>query len=374
MQEFIQSFKTLKSDLFGYLFKGSKVRALNERFKNELPLIRIEQPHKHLNLLKNISSIYIYAKANQPEGFGISYDFISVIDTILKNEAIVQEFETFAGIDEDIKYLNENLKKYPSSAKLLGIEPVRLADCSNNKLIMMDHDAFKQLIHFITLRQRFDKAFSNIPETDYETAKSKIEKLVTVQMTYEMDKRVIKFAEHSKATAATLRRIIQKKQKFPRDEFSKLRESFPCILAGIRDYAEYIPLQPEIFDLVIIDEASQVSIAQAFPALLRTKKVLILGDKKQFSNVKAAQARSDTNREYLNNLRDAFIKNVSNEPQKLIRQDNFNIKTSILEFFEFISNFNIQLNKYFRGYKEIIAYSNSHFYKNSLQVMKIAGR
>ena len=38
-----------------------------------------------------------------------------------------------------------------------------------------------------------------------------------------------------------------------------------------KDYAEYIPLEPEIFDLVIIDEASQVSIAQAFPALLRAK-------------------------------------------------------------------------------------------------------
>ena len=41
-----------------------------------------------------------------------------------------------------------------------------------------------------------------------------------------------------------------------------------------------------MFDLVIIDEASQVSVAQAFPALIRAKKVLILGDKKQFSNIK----------------------------------------------------------------------------------------
>ena len=56
------------------------------------------------------------------------------------------------------------------------------------------------------------------------------------------------------------------------------------------------------FQVAIIDEASQVSIAQAFPALLRAKKVLILGDNKQFSNVKANQARSDTNKEYLNNL------------------------------------------------------------------------
>ncbi len=109
----------------------------------------------------------------------------------------------------------------------------------------------------------------------------------------------------------TLRDIIRTKRRFPRDEFGKLKKAFPCILAGIRDYAEYIPLEADLFDLLIIDEASQVSVSQAFPALLRSKKVLILGDRKQFSNVKAAQARSDTNRGYVNRLREVFIRNVS---------------------------------------------------------------
>jgi ssDNA-binding Zn-finger/Zn-ribbon topoisomerase 1 len=145
-------------------------------------------------------------------------------------------------------------------------------------------------------------------------------------------------------------------------------------LAGIRDYAEYIPLEPEIFDLVIIDEASQVSIAQAFPALLRAKKVLILGDKKQFSNVKSAQARTEENRKYLSELRDCFVKFVSNEDIKLVKLEKFDIKTSILEFFELICNYNTQLRKYFRGYKEIISYSNKYFYQESLEVMKIRGK
>ena len=127
---------------------------------------------------------------------------------------------------------------------------------------------------------------------------------------------MIDFYEHNPSDAQTLRNIIKNKQRFPRDEFRKLKEAFPCILAGIRDYAEYIPLEPGIFDFVIIDEASQVSIAQAFPAFLRAKKVLILGDKKQFSNVKTAQARTDTNREYLNESKISFRKNVSSEWNK----------------------------------------------------------
>jgi len=374
LQELTQFYVTLKAGIFGYFLKGGKVRALNERFKSELPLINIEEPHKHLDQLQSMVSIYNYAKANQPESSKTNCDFIYIIDSILKSSSACEELTAFAAIDEDIKYLTDKLSKYPNTVKMLGIDDRQLARCSSNNLVTMSDDAFKQLVHFITLKLKIEKAFANIPGTDYQSAKSKIEKLVTIQMTYEMDKRVIDFAENNKATATTLRKIIQKKQQFPRDEFSKLKESFPCILAGIRDYAEYIPLQPEIFDLVIIDEASQVSIAQAFPALLRAKKVLILGDKKQFSNVKASQARSDTNREYLNGLKDTFIKYVSSEPQKLVRQDNFNIKTSILEFFEYISNYTIQLNKYFRGYKEIISYSNRYFYKNSLQVMKIRGK
>ncbi len=57
-----------------------------------------------------------------------------------------------------------------------------------------------------------------------------------------------------------------------------------------------------------------------------------------------------------------------------MRLEKFNIKASILDFFELITNYQIQLSKYFRGYKEIISFSNKHFYRDSLQVMKIRGK
>ena len=58
--------------------------------------------------------------------------------------------------------------------------------------------------------------------------------------------------------------------------FSDLKNAFPCIIANIRTYSDFIPLEYEMFDLVIIDEASQVSIAQALPAIFRAKKVIVL--------------------------------------------------------------------------------------------------
>lgn len=230
------------------------------------------------------------------------------------------------------------------------------------------------MIRYISLQQQLTEAFGNIPFADYMSKMKEIQQLLTVKMTYMLDKRLIDFYEGNRATAKTLREIIRKKQKFPREQFEKLKAAFPCILSGIRDYAEYIPLEQDLFDLVIIDEASQVSVAQAFPALLRAKKVLIFGDKKQFSNVKTAQARSDTNKEYVNRVEEVFKTHISMEPGKLVRLAKFNIKTSILEFFEYISNYHASLLKHFRGYKELISYSNRYFYKDQLQVMKIRGK
>ncbi|MGB2627036.1 MAG: DEAD/DEAH box helicase, partial [Candidatus Acidiferrum sp.] len=241
-------------------------------------------------------------------------------------------------------------------------------------VIPEDQREYDQLLRRISLGHKLQKAFTNIPNVNYGDAQSSLEDLVTIQMTHLLDERVIEFYENHRTRASALRDVIRSKRRFPKNEFSVLKKAFPCILAGIRDYAEYIPLESEVFDLLIIDEASQVSIAQAFPALLRAKKVLILGDKKQFSNIKAAQARSDTNYAYVNQLREVFIKNVSGESDKLVRIEKFNIKSSILEFFERITNYQIQLSKYFRGYKEIISFSNKSFYRDSLQVMKIRGK
>ena len=65
---------------------------------------------------------------------------------------------------------------------------------------------------------------------------------------------------------------------------------------------------------------------------------------------------------------------MSNEQAKLVRLEKFNIRASILDFFELITNYQVQLSKYFRGYKEIISFSNKYFYRDSLQVMKIRGK
>lgn len=377
LSDFISNYERERNWFFGYAFKKEKIETLDKEFKKSFSLTSQIEPHKNLEDLKKVLGIYQFAeelKAKLDEKYQINFDYLRFIHQTINDDTLLSVLNNLMQIGDDLKFLNTNLPKYPNTIKKLKIDLSSFKTFCSNELVKISDLDFDRLIRFINLKQKVEKDFNSIPALNYAGQKKNIEALVTAQMTFLLDGRLIDFYENNKATAKALRDIIRTKQRFPKDEFLKLKEAFPCILAGIRDYAEYIPLEPEIFDLVIIDEASQVSIAQAFPALLRAKKILILGDKKQFSNVKTAQARTDTNREYLNNLRDCFVKNVSSEGTSLVKLGKFNIKTSILEFFEFITNYNAQLLKHFRGYKEIISYSNKYFYQDSLQVMKIRGK
>ncbi len=371
----LDEYQKIKSPLLGFLFKGKQVAALDLKFKKAFPDIDTDTPHEKLREFEAMVDILSYANEliNDLKP-SIKIDCVKAVHFILQDEDKNTIQQEMTSLQEDINFVKESSKKYPKNFDKLGIRLTDLKTLTENNLTRLGDLDFNSLVRYVTLKQKLEKEFQRIPELNYSQAKKDIEELVTTQMTYIMDGRLVNFYDQSRSDAKTLRDIIRKKQRFPKDEFLKLKEAFPCILAGIRDYAEYIPLEPEIFDLVVIDEASQVSIAQAFPALLRAKKVLILGDKRQFSNVKSAQVRTATNREYLNDLERVFKDSVSTDQAKLSRLSKFNIKTSILEFFEFISNYHTQLLKHFRGYKETISYSNRYFYQNNLQVMKIRGK
>jgi len=292
---------------------------------------------------------------------------------MLPNDHLVDEIDIDA-LCGDLKAVLSYAQGYPRSAERIGLSSSSLRSCFQNDLLRLPEDVYGDMLSHVFLHRKLSNAFHAVPVFDYTGGLSCYQELLTNQMTNILDERLLDFCDNEQGTAKTLRGIIKKKQRFPKDDFGKLKEAFPCIVAGIRDYAEYIPLEPGIFDIVIIDEASQVSIAQAFPALLRAKKVVVLGDRKQFSNVKTAQARTDTNREYLSRLDTTFKENISTGPAELERLTKFNIKTSILEFFEFIANFDVMLRKHFRGYRELISYSSKHFYEGDLQAIRIRGK
>jgi hypothetical protein len=228
----------------------------------------------------------------------------------------------------------------------------------------------------LKLREQPIKArFIAVPKVDYVGTKGKIESLNTQALAEYIDERFIEFYDTKKNDALALGKIIWEKKRFPIDKFADIQRAFPCIIAGLRDYAEFIPLEREIFDLVIIDEASQVSIAQALPAIIRAKKVLVLGDRNQFGNVKTSNASQEVNVAFMQDLIKSFTEDYADVSDAVrTKIDLFNIRSSVLDFVEPISNFAIQLKKHFRSYPEMISFSSKYFYGDNLQVMKIRGK
>ncbi len=378
LDTFIKQCTQLKSGWLGYLFKGKSLLKLNQELSGKLSHT-FEQPHQNLKVLKSVTLLFEQARQMKSAheisaAFTIQSDFNESLHQLLTLDLALPSADERKSLIELLSNIESQLGRYKKSAIKIRAHPDDIFSFLDNKLTQYPDEGFEKLLRYLCLKNELHDHFNNIPDHNYVEEKKSIEALVTTQMTYKMDERVVNFFENHRNDARTLSGVISKKQRFDKASFEKLKNSFPCILAGIRDFAEYIPLESEIFDLVIIDEASQVSIAQAFPALLRGKKIVVLGDRKQFSNVKSAQARSDTNREYLNRLHEVFLETISDEATKLERLGKFNIKTSILDFFERITNYSIMLRKHFRGYREIISYSSKYFYDDGLQAIKIRAK
>ncbi|MDA2922191.1 hypothetical protein MYX07_02895, partial [Patescibacteria group bacterium AH-259-L07] len=198
----------------------------------------------NIDLKKNRSIDVLLQKGNLPRLIRELSSCKEYIDTLLE-------------INNDIAYLKESSEKHKSTFAVVGIKNNVFNSLYENRLTEISDLEFERLTRYIKLYQKLNDEFSEIKDLSYGKRIRQIENIVTMKMTYLMDERFINFTDTYKNDARALKQVIKSKKKFPKEQFLKLKNAFPCILAGIRDYAEYIPLEPEIFDLVIIDEASQ---------------------------------------------------------------------------------------------------------------------
>jgi len=292
---------------------------------------------------------------------------------------LIKTIEKLRSLKDDIDFILDIKEKYPDFAEKINLD-ISTKNINKTSSILFDYtnEEIEGYSKHKILQSKLEKQFNSQPEDQFSNSINGIENLTTARMTYFLDKSIIEYTQNCAGEVNTLKNIVRRKQKFPKELFQNLKKAFPCILAGIRDYAEFIPLEKNLFDLIIIDEASQVSIAQALPALVRGKQIIILGDDKQFSNVKANNASKVTNQELRKRVQDTFLEERLNGVDKngwLTKvKENFDIKNSILKFSRFIRNYECQLKKHFRCYPEIISYSDKYFYDNTLQCMKIRGK
>jgi len=73
------------------------------------------------------------------------------------------------------------------------------------------------------------------------------------------------------------------REKMSGIDYAKLLQAFPIWSCEIRYAGQIFPTMPEMFDLVVVDEASQVNLAEILPIFYRAKRVCVVGDHAQLS-------------------------------------------------------------------------------------------
>lgn len=359
LETLLNQYSALRMPLFGYLFRGAAVRALEAEINTTFsPITPILLKRDHAAVRRTLSAFQELRKY-LPSVHIHEADVSKLYPRLLAKNRPAQGVTAVLPL---IMAFKASTHGSPVPKALLAADSAEVLQ-----------GIWIAAIEFLSCWNAISTAFARVPVFDYVGTKTKLEKLNVANMNSEVDNRLVSFMNNFKADAKTLAQVISNKQKFPEDKFGSVKESFPIIIASIRQFGEYMPLAPDIFDVVVIDEASQVSVAQAFPALLRAKKAVVLGDTKQFSNTKSSNASNELNDKYRSELEAFFRRKVSQEASMLQRLSKFDVKCSILDFCQLCANYSTMLRKHFRSYQELISFSSQTFYGGQLQAIKIRG-
>lgn len=144
------------------------------------------------------------------------------------------------------------------------------------------------------------------------------------------------------------------------DTAHKLLRILPVWIVSPDDAARLFPCEPGLFDVVIIDEASQVDLPSILPMAYRGEKVLIFGDTKQM------QSR-----------RFAFMsRNVALEAWEQFGMDKLDpdqrlhpFERSLLGLASIHAEEECLLDEHFRSLPPIIDFSNERWYRGALRIM-----
>jgi very-short-patch-repair endonuclease len=175
-----------------------------------------------------------------------------------------------------------------------------------------------------------------------------------------------------------------------------LFDNLSCIISPPNLISEYFPMEKDMVDILIIDEASQVSIAESISLMLRAKQTIVFGDELQYGAVSAQNVSKKYSMRFFKDILDDYEKDkneviseqekerLASEVSEDVPEDElmsspvytvdpnqkewlktFGIRTSTLSFANAMANYKTSLDVHFRSFPEIISYSREKFYREN---------
>ncbi len=159
--------------------------------------------------------------------------------------------------------------------------------------------------------------------------------------------------------ALVLDTFSEYKKQLEKVDIKNILKVFPVWLAHLPELNAVVAQEKDLFDIVIIDEATQCDIASALPAIYRAKQVVIAGDPNQLKHYSFVSKKKQLE------LQDDY---------QLPKEAIFDYRNrSILDFY--IAKVTSQdqvsfLREHYRSTPSIIDFSNQQFYDNQLEIIK----
>ncbi len=143
-------------------------------------------------------------------------------------------------------------------------------------------------------------------------------------------------------------------------DLDTLLSILPIWLVNLSDAHRVLPNRKQLFDVAIIDEASQCDIASCLPLLQRARRAVIVGDPQQLRHLSFLPG--ERQREF------ATAHQLSPSEAEIFDYRRHSILDLASERLESQSCVNF-LNEHFRSESAIIGFSNRQFYSGRLHVM-----
>jgi superfamily I DNA and/or RNA helicase len=164
--------------------------------------------------------------------------------------------------------------------------------------------------------------------------------------------------------------------------YENILEIFNIWIVDIPNVDRILPMKPNLFDIVVVDESSQVNLAQIIPVFYRGKHICVVGDHKQLSLEATGLGFSISGK--LDRYTWEKFKPNNMDYDQAKRRNLLLTKSSILDFlvsdgsdknsnresFSYISaEAQSMLNEHFRSVFPLASFTSKKFYENKIYIM-----
>ncbi|MEL6543346.1 MAG: AAA domain-containing protein, partial [Myxococcota bacterium] len=143
-------------------------------------------------------------------------------------------------------------------------------------------------------------------------------------------------------------------------DLDAILHAFPIWISPLSDLHHALPLSPELFDLCILDEATQADMASATPLFQRAKRALVIGDFKQLRHVSFLSRERQEALAHKAKLSPTQVSRLNYRERSVLDlcDDALETQSAI-----------VGLDEHFRSVPPIIEFSNARFYNGALRIM-----